>query len=143
MPETNGISAFGTLLKSGNGATPEVFTAIAECLDIDGPAMKSRMEDATNHGSTNGFEESIPTTKTLGQVKFKLNFIPTGSTHSYAAGLIKDWYNRTKRNFQMVFPDSTTWSFSAHVEEVAVKAPVKGLLSADVTLNITGSPTLA
>jgi hypothetical protein len=142
---TEELAAFGTLLKRGNGATPEVFTSIAEVGDIDGPTLKAAMEDATNHGSTGGFEESLPTTLSMGQVKFPVNFIPTNTTHSYAAGLILDWKNKTKRNFQMVFPDglSTTWAFSAYVEEVALKAPVKGILKADVTLTITGQPTLA
>jgi hypothetical protein len=143
MPISNSISAFGTLLKRGNGATPEVFTAIAEVGDIAGPQLKTQFEDATNHGSTNGFEESIPTTKSLGAITFPIGFIPSDATHSYSAGLVGDWYNKTKHNYQMVFPDSTTWTFACYVEQVSIKAPVKGQLGADITMRITGSPVLA
>ena len=34
-----GISAFGTTLKIGDGATPEVFAAIAEVTNVGGPGM--------------------------------------------------------------------------------------------------------
>lgn len=143
MPITNSIPAFGTLLKRGNGATPEVFTAIAEVGDIAGPQLKTQFEDATNHGSTGGYEETIPTTKSLGQISFPIGFIPTDATHSNAAGLVGDWASKAKKNYQFVFPDSTVWTFACYVEQVNIKAPVKGQLGADITLRLTGSPTLA
>ena len=36
---TEGIIGLGTLLKIGDGATPEVFTAIAEVKDITGTGL--------------------------------------------------------------------------------------------------------
>lgn len=140
---TAGIAAFGTLLKRGNAATPEVFTTIAEVGDIAGPTLKTQLEDATNHGSSGSFEEKIPTVQSMGSIKFPVSFIPTNATHSYSAGIVLDWKNKTKRNFQMVFPDNTTWTFAAYVEQVDFKAPVKKVLTADITLTITGAPTLA
>jgi hypothetical protein len=142
---TGAISAFGTLLKIGDGGSTEVFTAIAEVTDIGGITLSTATEDATNHSSSGGFEEKIPTTLSTGPVKFGINFVPTGPTHSYSTGLIKDWVNKTKRNFKLVFPDTgaTTWSFAAYVTGVDIKAPVKGKLAADITLDITGQPTLA
>ena len=141
MP-TNAVPSYATLLKRGNGATPEVFTAIAEVGDIAGPSLTAQMEDATNHGS-GGYKEVIPTVLELGQIKFPINFLTTDATHNYTAGLVYDWKNRVKHNYQMVFPDSTTWTFPCYVEQVDIKAPVKGILSADVTLTVTGTPTLA
>jgi len=142
---TEAIAAFGTLLKIGDAATPEVFTTIAEVTDIGGITLSTATEDATNHSSAGGFEEKIPTTLAVGPVKFGINFVPTGPTHSYSTGLIKDWVNKTKRNFKLVFPDTgaTTWSFAAYVTNVDIKAPVKGKLAADITLDVTGQPTLS
>lgn len=142
---TSAINSFGTLLKIGDGGGTEVFTTIAEVLDISGPALKMNTEDATNHSSTGGYEEYIPTTLAAGELTFGLNFQPTAATHSQTSGLLKDFKNKTKRNFQLVFPDagSTTWAFAAYVTGFEPKAPVKGKLSADVTLLITGQPTLA
>lgn len=142
---SNAISSFGTLLKIGDGGGTETFTTIAEVTDINGVSLKSNTEDTTNHSSPGSFEEKIVTTLTMGPIKFGINFIPTAATHSYTTGLIKDWKDKTKRNFQLVFPNTgaTTWTFSAFVTLVDIKSPVKGKLSADVNLDITGQPTLA
>ena len=131
-----------TLLKRGDAGTPEAFTTIANVGDISGLDLKNQMEDSTTHSSAST-EESFPTIQSYGPVKFPVNFLPTDATHNYSAGLIKDWKNRTKRNFQMVFSDGTTWTFGAYVEQVTVKATVKGILQADVTLRVTGAATLA
>lgn len=142
---TAALSAFGTLLKRGDGGSPtETFTSIAEVLDIGGISLESAMEDVTSHLASGRYEESVPTTKKVGPVTFKLNFVPTATTHSYTSGLVKDFDNQTLRNFKVVFPDagSTTWAFSAYVSKVDIAAPVKGVLSGDVTLTITGAPTL-
>jgi len=136
------LAGYSTVLKRGNAATPEVFTTVAEVGDIDGPTLKSQMEDATSH-SSGGWEEKVPTIQSVGQIKFPVNFVPTNATHSYAAGLVLDWKNKTLRNFQMVWPDATTWTFSAYVAEVAMKGSVKGKLTADITLDVSGAPTLA
>jgi len=142
---TSAINSFGTLLKIGDAATPENFTTIAEVADIGGPGLKANTEDVTHHGSSGGWEEKIVTTLAAGDVKFDLNFQPVASTHSQTSGLLRDMKNKTKRNFQLVFPDTgnTTWTFAAYVTGFEPKAPVKGKLSASVTLEITGQPTLA
>jgi hypothetical protein len=143
MTPTGALDSFGTLIKRGNAATPEVFTAIGEVGDIDGPTLKASMEDATSHSSTGEFTETVPTLLDMGDIKFQLNFIPTDAGHGASAGMVYDWKNKVKHNYQMVFPDSTTWTFACYVAEMKFKAKVKGLLTADVTLTITGQPTLA
>lgn len=142
---TAAISSFGTLLKIGDGATPEVFTTIAEVRDISGIDLELDTEEVTSHSSTDGWVEKIGTLLSMGPIKFGINWVPTGATHSFTTGLVKDMVNRTRRNFQLVLPNigATTWAFSAFVKAFSAKAPVKGELGADVTLDITGKPTLA
>ena len=131
-----------TYLKRGDGATPEIFTMIAEVGDIDGLALKRQMEDATSHSSA-GWEEKKPTMKSGGQVKFPVNFVPSNATHSATAGIAYDWLNGTLHNYQMIYPDGTTWSFACYVAELNIKPAVKGILKADVVLDLTGPITLA
>ncbi len=143
---TNALNAFGTLLKIGDGATPtENFSTIAEVKDIGGPKLKLNTADVTSHSSTDGWKEVIGTILEAGEVSAKINFIPTNSTHSYSTGLIKDMLARTKRNFKIVFPDagSTTWLLPALVTGFEPSEPVDGVLEADITLTISGKPTLA
>ncbi len=144
MP-TIAISSFATLLKLGDGATPtESFTTIAEVKDIKGPKLSLGTEEVTAHDGS-GWEESIATILKAGDVSFEINFVPTNTTHSYSAGLIKDMVNKTKRNFKLVFPNTgaTTWQFAAWVTGFEPSEPVEGTLAASVTLKITGQPTLA
>ena len=142
---TNQLSSFGTLLKIGDGGGTEVFTTIAEVKDISGPGFELATHDATTHSSTGAWREVIPGLLEPGEVTFSIGFIPTNPTHSQTSGLVRDMKNRTKRNFQLVFTDAgqTTWAFSAYVTGFSPQDPVDGLGSADVTLKLTGAPTLA
>lgn len=141
---TGALAAYGVLLKVGDGATSEVFTTIAEVRDIEGPELELTTKEVTSHDS-GGWDEYIGTLLRGGEVSFDLNFIPTGTTHSYSSGLIKDMVDRKRRNFQLVFPDSgqTTWKFAALVTKFSPSSGVEDELKADVTLQITGAPVLA
>jgi len=133
----------GTLIKLGDGGSPENFTTVAEVSDIQ-PAFKGATIDVTNHDSTGGWEEFIAGLLS-GTIKITINFIPTSTTQGYTSGILKDMYNRTKRNYKLVFPDggSTTWAFTVIVTDYSPKAPVKDRLTADISMQITGAPTLA
>jgi predicted secreted protein len=141
-----GIAAFGTLLKIGDGGTPtEVFTTIAEVTEIGGPELSLDTVDGTTHSSTGGWEEVIPTILRSGEVSFTIQYDPVGATHDASTGLIKDMTDKTLRNFQLVFPDtgSTTWTISAYVTGFSPSMAVDGKLSADCSLKLSGQPTLA
>lgn len=139
---TQATHAFGTFIKVGDGGTPESFATIAEVLDIAGPDNDSEKEDATSHDS-GGWEEKIITILKAGTVVFPVNFIPGHATHSAASGFLADWMNRTRRNYQLAIADGPTWSFAAFVGKAPVSFPVKGKKGANITLEITGQPTLA
>lgn len=140
---TDALAGYGVLLKIGDGGGTETFTTIAEVKDIEGPELELEAKEVTSHDSA-GWREYIGTLLSGGEVSFDLNFIPTHATHSYSAGLVRDMVNRTKRNFQLVFPDSgtTTWQFKALVVGFKPSGPVEDELSAEVTLQVTGQPTL-
>lgn len=141
---TSALASYSTVIKIGDGASSEAFTTIAEVMDINGPNLQLATADVTSHDSS-GWREHVATILDGGDVTFSINFVPTGGTHDYSTGLVKDMTDRTLRNFQLVFPDSgsTTWTFAAYITGFASKNPVDGALTADVALRITGQPTLA
>lgn len=145
MAASGALSAWGTLLKIGDGGGTEAFTTIAEVTDISGPSLSLDTAEVTSHSSTNKFKEFIGTLLDAGEMTFSINFIPTNATQSYSAGLIKDMFARTMRNFQLIFPNAstTTWLFAALVTAFEPKEAIADQLSADVTLKISGYPTLA
>ena len=139
------IAALGTHFQIGDGGGTETFVTVAEVTELKGPNMKADTIDVTSHDSTNGWKEFIAGLITAGEVDLALNFIPSNATQSYAAGLIKDMYNRTLRNFKLIFPDSghTTWSLAGRVIEFQPDANPAKQLVATCKIQITGVPTLA
>ena len=140
-----GTASFGTLLKVGDGGGPEAFTTIAEVRDIGGPRLSMATADVTHQSSPGGFREKVGTLLDGGQVTFDINYLPGNATHDASTGLVKDMTDKTKRNFELIFPDaaSTKWSFTALVVGFEPSEPVDGALTASLTLDITGQPTLA
>jgi hypothetical protein len=134
------ILGAGTLLKRGDGATPEVFTPIAEVKDISGPHLTRDFEDVTHQSSPGGYTESLPKLKSGGELQFDLHFLPADPTQSATAGLIADYDTGAKRNFKLVYPftPNVTASFAAYVQSFDPKAPVNAAITAAVTLKITG-----
>lgn len=143
---TTAVGSFGTLLKVGDGGGPENFTTIAEVRDISPPALSRDVEEVTHHTSPGGWKEFIATLKDGGQVTFEINWDPANATHSYGTGLLAFLVGSgVKKNFQVVFPTTgtITWAFGAIVTNFAPTGTVSGVLRANVTLRVTGQPTLA
>ena len=144
MP-SNAVPSFGTFLKIGDGGGSEVFTTIAEVKSINGLQMSAKIDDVTTHSTGTPWREKLATLLDAGTLACDVNFIPTNATHSNSAGLLRDFVNRTKRNFKLVLTDggSTTFAFAAFVQDFKMTAPVDGVLTASVTLAASGPPTLA
>lgn len=142
---SNAISAFGTLLKMGDGASPEVFSTIAEIRTIGGPSFKADVLDATVHNTATPWREFISGLLDGGDIQMEVNFIPTGATHTAATagGLLHAFRNRTQANYQLVFPDSgnTTWTVPMIVTGFQMSANPAEILSASVTFKVNGAPT--
>ena len=141
-----GIDAFGTLFQIGNGATPEIFTTVAEVTNISGPGLSQEAIDVTSHGSAGAFREKVGGLKDGGEITLDLNYVPTGATHKNAVGgLLYNYDQRTVNNYQLQFPDvgATKWILPALVTGFTPENPVEGKLGASVTLTVAGEPTLA
>lgn len=145
MPISNAVSAFGTFIKIGDGASPEVFATIAEVMSINGPSLSLETIDVTTHSSGEPWRQFIGGLLDAGEVSFDINFIPTSTTHSFTAGLLKDMTDRTQRNFKLVFPDTggTSWVFTALVTSFECTEAIDDVIKAAVTLKLSGVPTLA
>jgi|SRR5581483_3992290 len=138
------IHAKGTLIKRGDGGSPEVFTTIAEVRSIDGPNFTGDVIDVTTHSTVGNFREFKSNIIDPGELSFDINFLPTDPTHSASAGLVADIQNRTERNYQFVFPGgSPTWTLRCQVIGFQLKEPVDNVMTASVRLKIINPPTLA
>lgn len=148
MPVSPAVSAYGTFIKRGNGASPEAFTTIAEVLSINGPSMEMETIDVTTHSTGEPWRQFVGGLLNAGEVSFDINFVPTDSTHNATDGLLNDMTERVQRNFQILFPDAdleddrTTWEFTALVTSFQCTEAIDDVIKASVTLKLTGKPTL-
>lgn len=140
---TQALSAYGTLLKRGDGGAPETFTTVPEVRSISGPTMETDEADVTTHSSAaaGAFREFILTLIDAGTVEFDINYVPTDAVH---LGLRNDFLARTKRNWQLVLPGGVqTISFSAYVKTAPFEFPVDDAITQKLTLRCTGAPTFS
>ena len=139
------ITDYGIQLKRGNGATPEVFTAIASVVNMPGPELINAAVQSTTHDS-GGYRAFISgALKELAEFAITINYTPATPQYGATSGLIYDLINGTVRNYQVVFPDTTTWSFAALVTNFApaeADSASPNPLTAVVTFRPTGVPTL-
>lgn len=131
-------SGLGTTLKKGDGASPEVFTTIAEVTDIDGPGMEQGTIDATNMDSANLVEKITNALIDYGEISFEVNWLPNTTGHK---ALITDMTNRTNRNFKLAFTDTAEWPFAALITGIKPKLNYKEKNGATVKLTLTSKPT--
>lgn len=138
---SSAVSSHGTLFKIGDGGGGgEVFTTIAEVLDISGPGITVRTEDVTNHDSV-AWAEHKPTIKELGEATFDLNYFSAVTQDT----LRTDMLAMTIRNFQVVFKifgGTETWAFAGIITGWAPNATVAGIMRASITIKGTGALTV-
>jgi predicted secreted protein len=135
----NALEAQGMQIKIGNGASPEVFTAISEIKTFSGPGGSATVIDVTDLSSS--AKEKRLGLADEGQLSFTINYIPTNTQHDL---LRTNRDARTLTNFKLVFTDdspATNWSFAAYVQGFSVSGAVDGVVEANITLEITGSIT--
>ena len=132
------------LVRKGDGATPEVFTTIAELLDVDGPELTADSVETTHQESPNGWREFMAGLKDGGEVSFDLNHNPDNATHDASTGLVAELKNGVTRNYRVEFPppSSKAWVFPAFVTEFSPAGPLADRQTASVTLKVAGEPTL-
>lgn len=135
-------AAFGALLKKGDGASPEVFTAIAQIGDITGPDQKVDTIDTTTHNQANKYKAFIGGLMEGGDVKLPVFFDPANATHT---GLITTLEAGVLANYQLSLPVSPAvkWSFAGLITNLGHTYKMNGAVMADLTVKVSGKPTLA
>lgn len=135
----------GVVLKRGDGASPEVFTALAELKGVKGPGARVSSEDATNFDSTNNYMEFIPGMIDPGELDLTLNFAD-GAAYKTMQG---DQVARAVHNYQLVWPAGTAsglgasgkLAFAGFIMELEPSIDVTKIQGLSAKLKITGPIT--
>ena len=137
-------SAKGTLMKLGNGATPEVYATIGQVRSVSGPTPKATVQDVTTHSTSGNWMEKLATLIDPGNLSFPINYDNSDATHMFATGLWADMIGLVVRSFQTIFPASMgTLKFSGYVTGHGFDCPVDNVLSASIEITIYGAITTA
>lgn len=130
-----------TEIKMGDGNSPEVFTLLPECKDIDGPEITQEFADFTHMQSPSGYRERKPTVKSNSQVTFRCNKL-AGDTTQDALITAANANPATLKNFTMTYPDGDVISFAAY-PSVKFSSPMLGAMELNVTLSLEGAWSIA
>lgn len=113
MAASEATSAQGTYFSTGDGASPEVFTELAEVVNIGGPNETADEIDVTHLRSTGGYREFIQSFKDGGELSLELNFVPGNATQQ---AMDADFASGATKNRKITYPDGSYHSFAGWVK---------------------------
>lgn len=133
-------SGVGVSINRGDGASSEVFTAIAEINTINFTGMTQDTIDVTTMDSSGGYDEFITGFKNSGECTFNMNF----TTVNFAQ-MKTDFEAVVSKNYRVIFADTglTQFNFAALCTGLGMPIPLRDKISVDVTLKITGAITMS
>lgn len=145
---SNAWWAYGSDFKIGDDGTAELFTTVAEVIDISGPSMSRDAIDVTNQDSTNGWREFIPGFRDGGEVSISANWIPVSSTQDATSGILSKFTDNVLHNFQIVTSDDGSGGtmdidFAGIVTQFNPSLPITEQGKLDFTIKISGAVTIA
>lgn len=144
MTTSSAIWAYGSILQAGDGATPEVFTAVAEIIELTPPQMSRDGIDVTSHTSSDGYREYISGMRDGGEVPFKANWLPTNATHDGTTGLLESFNDNDNHNWKIILPNSlVTISFRGFLTAFEPDLPIEEQAQLSGTIKVSGKPTVA
>jgi predicted secreted protein len=129
---SNAVSGIGTLFRRW---TNSAWSNIAEVKNITGPGMTRATIDVTSLDSTAGYREFIAGLRDAGTIALKMNF-----TRATYAIMLADFESDTLQNYEILLPDgeNTGFEFEGLVTELPLTVPVDDVITADVTIKISG-----
>jgi hypothetical protein len=142
--------AFGAVL-SWDPAGGTSYSTIAQVRDITGPDITRGDIDVTAHDSTAGYREFLPGIPDPGSFSFVLGWDPQDADHiqGVGTGIIGDFERAgcsALAAFRLVLDHcggTATWTWDGYVSSFSLAVPLEGEYTSDVSLKISGKPTLA
>lgn len=132
---SNALESQGMELAIGSAASPTVYTHIPEIKSISGPTGSATVIDVTDLDSV--AKEKRLGLKDQGQLTLDVNWIPSNAAH---AALKAAFDSGDETAFRMTFTDSgtTQWYMRGFVNGLAISNGVDAVLTASVTIELTG-----
>ncbi len=140
--DSNALSGVGTQFRrwyENATSTAGAWESIAEINSIAGPSKSRETIDVTSLDTTGGYRQFIGSFRDAGTVTLNMNF--TRDTYEQ---MNDDFESEDRQNYEIVLPDAdnTTLEFTGLVTELPLDIPMDDKITADVTIKVSGKPTL-
>lgn len=138
MTDSAADIGYQSRFKLGNGATPTVYTAIAEVVSFTPPSIVFG-ETQTTHLNTPGAMHTFrPTLADPGEVPATINYIPGGTEDA----AIRAMFDRSIRPFEIEYPNGARVQFKGFARNFEPsEVELESLLQANFTIRVSGKPT--
>lgn len=142
MPDSPRVGA-GSILKLGDGASTEVFTAVSKVRSIDALSEESPLVDSTNLDSTG--REYIGGLQDGAEFNVEGTMLMDNATHGETSGMDKAFKDKLAVNFELLpNQQSKKFKFAALVRSRRFGPfTPEGLMTHSWTLKISGGITIA
>jgi hypothetical protein len=137
---SNALLGYGSTFATGDGNSPEAFTAFEEVGAIAPPKPSVDVIDTSHEMPPGSAREPFGGFVDWGEVQIQFNFIP-GNTS--AAGLMTELLTRPVRNRRVTFPNGVKFSFAGFITGFESAEAAGDRLTGSATFKIVGTPTLA
>ncbi len=134
------LRGFETLLQIGDGRNPETFSTIS-AIGIRGPQASIAHVEVTAHHTQPVHRQFIPTLIDDGQLAFSVLHDPrTEWLPPFGWNYL--YYERLMRTFRLVDQVRRRRAFQGFVLAMGESYPVDGIVTRDITIRITTSPSV-
>jgi len=131
----NAVLTQGTLLKRGDGGSPEVFTTVPDVTALSGPdATKSEIEVTDLSSTAKEFKGGLAD---FGRLTVDLNYIPGNAVHS---AMRNDFISAASpvRNWQILFVNGKQWNFAGYVASFPGNTQPDSVQKSSMTIRLSG-----
>ena len=124
-------------------------TTVAEVMDFEGPGIVNEPIQTTSHSTTGGYHQFILGPKTLEDIKFDINWVPSETTHGTTGnGLVALANSGDSFTWACVWPedengDHATWTGTGLLLSFTPKAAIEDQLMAEIVVKPTGAPSFS
>lgn len=134
----NAVLTQGTLLKRGDGGSPETFQTVPDVTAMSGPDASKNEIPVTDLASlAQEFKGGLPD---FGRLTLEMNYIPGNAIHT---AMRNDFNSGSSpvRNWRIAFVNGFRWVFQAYVASFPGNIQGDSVQKASVVLRITGPVT--
>jgi hypothetical protein len=135
------VKGHSVIIEHGNQSTHEastVWTAVAELVDITPPNVEADDIETSHMLTPEQFKTFDPGWADGGEVEFTVQYEKAKNATLY--GLF-----RQPKGYRVLFadapgPSGSRWKFNGHVKGFSNEVDREGLITADITIKISGKP---